>query len=132
LLQRLGLADRADLPKQFDTARWGELRAVFATTIKSKSRDAWEQVFAGSDACVAPILSLDEAPQHPHMAARQAIVTRDGVTQPAPAPRFSRTGSAIARAPVAAGTDTDDVLAALGYSAAGIAALKAKGAVGRG
>jgi alpha-methylacyl-CoA racemase len=131
LLERLGLKDRADLPKQFETKRWDELRAIFAGVFKTKSRDAWAAVFEGSDACVAPILSIGEAPAHPHMAARQALVARDGVMQPSPAPRFSRTAPEIGRQPVAPGTDTDAILAELGYGSADIAALKTNGSVGR-
>lgn len=131
LIQKLGLADRADLPKQFDMQRWPELRAAIGATIKAKTRDDWEAVFDGSDACVAPVMSLDEAPKHPHMAARRSLVTRDGVTQPAPAPRFSRTMPEMGREATVAGVDTDAVLAAFGFSAADVSALKASGVVGR-
>jgi alpha-methylacyl-CoA racemase len=131
LLDKLGLADHADLPMQFDAPRWPELRQLFADTIKRQTRDAWEQVFDGSDACVAPILSLDEAPNHPHMAARGTFITRDGVTQPAPAPRFSRSQPSIGIAPVVPGSDTEAVLSAAGYSAKDIAALIKAGVVGR-
>jgi alpha-methylacyl-CoA racemase len=131
LLERLGLAARTDLPKQFDSKRWDDLRAAIGTAIKGKSRDAWEAVFAGSDACVAPVLSLDEAPLHPHMAARESLVTRDGVTQPAPAPRFSRTAPVMGAAPGVPGAETDSILSGLGYTTVEIANLKASGAVGR-
>jgi alpha-methylacyl-CoA racemase len=131
LLERLGLADRSDLPKQFDTKRWPELRTVFAATFKSKSRDEWEVVFDGSDACVAPILSLDEAPTHPHMAARKALVERNGVMQPAPAPRFSRTVPEIASEPGVPGANTDEVLKSFGFAESEIAALKSTRTVGR-
>lgn len=132
LLERLGLAGRADLPKQYDTKRWAELRAIFAETFASKTRDEWEAVFDGSDACVAPILSLGEVQKHPHMAARGTLVTRDGVTQPAPAPRFSRSKPELPREPVAPGADTEEILKDFGFSAGDIAALKDKGAIGRG
>jgi alpha-methylacyl-CoA racemase len=131
LIERLGLSQRADLPAQFETKRWPELRAIFAATIKARTRAEWEQVFDGSDACVAPVLSLDEVSRHPHMAARATLTTRDGVTQPAPVPRFSRTQAEIGRAPVAAGADTDEILTAFGYGRAEIAALRADGIVGR-
>jgi alpha-methylacyl-CoA racemase len=131
LIQRLGLDTRADLPKQNDVKRWDELRGIFADTFKSKTRSEWEVVFKGSDACVAPILSIDEVAKHPHMAARQTLVTRDGVQQPAPAPRFSRTKPEMARTPVKAGTDTKAVLTDFGFSAAEIAALEQSGTVGR-
>lgn len=131
LLERLGLSRRTDLPGQFETARWDELRAVFAGVFKTKTRDDWERVFEGSDACVAPILTMTEARRHPHMAARDIIVERDGVAQPAVAPRFSRTPGSIGAAPSAPGTHTDELLAELGYSTSDITALKAAGAVGR-
>jgi alpha-methylacyl-CoA racemase len=131
LLDRLGLAGRADLPGQFEMKRWDELRRIFADTIAQRTRDEWEAVFDGSDACVAPILSLDEVARHPHMAARGVIVDVDAVRQPAPAPRFSRTVPQMGRAPVAAGSDDDAVLGAAGYSSAEIATLKSKGVVGR-
>lgn len=131
LLDRLGLAGRPDLPGQFEMKRWDELRRIFAETIALRTRDEWEAVFDGSDACVAPILSLDEVAHHPHMAARGVIVDVDAVRQPAPAPRFSRTAPQMGRAPVAAGSDDDAVLEAAGYSAAEIAKLKSSGVVGR-
>ncbi|HEX5958915.1 MAG TPA: CaiB/BaiF CoA-transferase family protein, partial [Hyphomicrobiaceae bacterium] len=86
----LGL-DASALPGQHDRAGWPELRRRFAAAIAGKTRDEWERLFAGTDACVAPVLGLGEVAQHPHNAARGTFVTRDGVLQPAPAPRFSRT-----------------------------------------
>lgn len=132
LLDRLGLAGRADLPGQFEMKRWDELRRIFAEAIAARTRDEWEQAFEGSDACVAPILSLDEVARHPHMAARGVLVEVDGVRQPAPAPRFSRTAATMGSPPVPAGNDDDAVLMAAGYSAAEIARLKGNGVVGRG
>ncbi len=131
LIEKLGLADRADLPKQFDTKRWPDLRLAIGEAIKSKTRDQWEVVFDGSDACVAPVMSLDEAPNHPHMAARRSLVTRNGVTQPAPAPRFSRSTPEMGREATAPGVDTEAILADFGFTTADVAALKAKGVVGR-
>ncbi len=130
LIQKLGL-DAADLPKQFDTKRWPELRAAIGCAIKAKTRDQWDVVFDGSDACVAPVMSLDEAPKHPHMAARQSFVTRNGVTQPAPAPRFSRSTPHMGREATAAGVDTDQVLTEFGFSPSEMETLKTKGIVGR-
>jgi alpha-methylacyl-CoA racemase len=131
LLDRLGLSGRTNLPKQFETARWEELRSVFAGVFKTKTRDEWERVFEGSDACVAPILSMTEARRHPHMAARDIIVERDGVVQPAPAPRFDRTPSAIGATPSAPGTHTDEIMTELGFSADDLARLKTAGVIGR-
>ena len=129
LLQRLGL-DAANLPKQHDRKRWGELRQVFTETIKARTRAEWEEVFKGSDACVAPVLSLAEVDQHPHNAARGTFITRDGVKQPAPAPRFSRTPCEVGHAPRPRGADSEAVLAAWGFVQAEIADLTAKGVVG--
>jgi alpha-methylacyl-CoA racemase len=93
--------DPATLPGQWDRERWGELRQVLAATFAGRSRDEWAAHFDGTDACVTPVLSLDEAPDHPHLVARGDFVTLDGIVQPAPAPRFSRTpartpGTAVA------------------------------------
>ena len=88
LLAGLGLADA---PDRRDPQRWPELRALFTARFKDKTRDEWAAVFAGGEACAEPVLSLREAGQDPHLAARQTYVVRDGVVQPGPAPRFSRT-----------------------------------------
>lgn len=85
LLERIGLAGEK-LPAQHDRAGWPELRERFTTIFKSKTRAEWEKVFEGSDACFAPVLSMSEAPRHPHNVLRRTFVERDGVTQPAPAP----------------------------------------------
>lgn len=98
LVQKLGL-DTATLPKQHDRKRWLSLRASIAATFRTKTRDEWCAIMEGSDICFAPVLGLDEAPKHAHMAARETFVSPDGVTQPAPAPRFSRTPGAIRRKP---------------------------------
>jgi len=92
------LLDLDDLPAQHDQSQWPELRARFSARFKEKTRDEWAAVFDGSDACVAPVLTWSEAPAHPHVAARGTFVERDGVVQPAPAPRFSRTASELAAA----------------------------------
>lgn len=87
-----GLEIDADgLPFQFDPGGWPELRKLFATAFLNRTRDEWAQVFAGSDACVSPVLSPWEAHEHPHNAAREAFIEVNGLRQPAPAPRFSRT-----------------------------------------
>ncbi|SDT42621.1 CaiB/BaiF CoA transferase family protein [Actinoplanes derwentensis] len=93
LLQGLGLNDDPDLPAQFDFAAWPELRRRFTERFHQKTRAEWEAIFEGRDACVSPVLSPTEAPSHPHNAARSAFIEVDGVTQPAPAPRFTRTRS---------------------------------------
>ena len=131
LLQGLGLAG-ANLPKQYETARWPELRARFAAAIKTRTRDEWAQVFSGKGACVAPGLSLDEVASHPHMRQRGTLVEIDGVLQPAPAPRFSRTPGRIGLPPVEPGAHTDAILREAGFDADDIARLRSAGVVGGG
>ncbi|MFE5887622.1 CaiB/BaiF CoA transferase family protein [Streptomyces sp. NPDC056462] len=92
-----------------DWARWGELREAVAARFKARTRDEWTAVFEGSDACVAPVLSLHEAPHHPHLAARGTFTDHGGITQPAPAPRFSATPTAVRTGPAQPGADTADV-----------------------
>ncbi|ORT54132.1 carnitine dehydratase [Streptomyces sp. CB03238] len=103
----LGIRDMAPLRKDF--ARWGELRTAVTERFKEKTRAEWTAVFEGSDACVAPVLSLREAPAHPHLAARGTFTDHGGITQPAPAPRFSATPGSLTRPPAQPGADTDDV-----------------------
>ena len=86
----------------------------FKTLFRSKTRAAWEDVFDGSDACVVPVLSIDEAPEHPFNAERHVYVEEDGVVQPGPVPRFSRTAAVISKTPSAPGEDTRAALAAWG------------------
>ena len=97
-VEKLGL-DPASLPGQYERERWDELRSIFAAEFAKRTRDEWERVFAGSDACVSPMLDLDEAPRHPAARARDTWLVGKGVTQPAPAPRFSRTPGAIRNPP---------------------------------
>jgi alpha-methylacyl-CoA racemase len=127
LCEGLGV-DPADFP-QHDQASWPAQQARFAEIIATRTRDAWAEVFAGSDACVSPVLSLAEAPDHPHNVARRAFVDVGGHPQPAPAPRFSRTPGAVRREPPQHGADTAEVLAELGLDAEAIARLRADGAV---
>src|SRR4030095_11904578 len=100
LLRLTGLTGEA-LPPQWDKARWGELRARFTEVFKQKTRDEWGRIMEGSDVCFAPVLSMAEAPVHPHNRARGTFVEVDGVPQPGPAPRFSRTPGGIRRPPAA-------------------------------
>ncbi|MEV0444834.1 CaiB/BaiF CoA-transferase family protein [Streptomyces spectabilis] len=92
-----------------DLARWGELRAAVAARFKTRTRAEWTAVFEDSDACVAPVLSLREAPRHPHLAARGTFTDHGGLTQPAPAPRFSATPTVVRSGPARPGADTEDV-----------------------
>src|SRR4051794_13049416 len=91
LLSGLGLSDDPDVTAQHDRARWPPARARIAETIRTRTRDDWVAVFAGTDACVAPVLDPIEATEHPHAKARAAFAEVDGLPQPAPAPRFSQT-----------------------------------------
>jgi alpha-methylacyl-CoA racemase len=96
-------------PARQDPARWEELRESVAARFRTRTRDEWTAVFEGSDACVAPVLSLREAPGHPHLAARGTFVDHGGITQPAPAPRFSATPTSVRGGPAQPGADTADV-----------------------
>ena len=92
LLEKTGVTG-IDPVEQFDQSKWPEQIAAFEKTFASRTRAEWSDVFDGTDACVAPVLSLTEAPDHPHNKARETFIELDGVVQPAPAPRFSRTAS---------------------------------------
>ncbi len=129
LLRGLGLVD-AGLPDQHDRAGWPALRQLFATTFAQRTRAEWEEVFAGTDACVSPVLSLAEVPAHPHAVARSAFVPVGGVTQPAPAPRFGRTSPGSPTPPPRPGADTDEVLGGLGLTAGDVADLRSRGVIG--
>ncbi|EDY61830.2 fatty acid-CoA racemase [Streptomyces pristinaespiralis ATCC 25486] len=106
-VELLGIKD--DIPARKDFDRWDELRQAVADRFRSRTRAEWTAVFEGTDACVAPVLSLREAPAHPHLAARGTFVDHGGITQPAPAPRFSATPTAVSRGPAQPGADTADV-----------------------
>ncbi len=131
LLQRLSLQGET-LPKQHDRNGWPVLKARFTEIFKSKTRAEWEKIFEGSDACFAPVLSISEAAAHPHNAERNMLVTRDGVQQPAPAPRFSRTTPVMGDSPRAAGADSREILSAFGFAETAIAKLEKEGVVGTG
>jgi alpha-methylacyl-CoA racemase len=104
------LLELDDLPQQEDPPRWPELKSRIAARFRERTRDEWAEIFAGTDACVAPVLTWAEAIDHPQIAARGTLVERNGVPQPAPAPRFSRTPAQLAEPPHGAGQDTRDVL----------------------
>ncbi|MGP3966159.1 CaiB/BaiF CoA transferase family protein [Streptomyces sp. 6N223] len=99
----LGIEGHA--PDREDPARWPELRALIARRFAGRTREEWAEVFAGSDACVTPVLGPGEAASHPHMASRATFTTHAGVVQPAPAPRFSATPGGIRRSPALPGSD---------------------------
>lgn len=109
LLAGLGL-DQGDLPAQMDRASWPAMRERFAAIFATRARDDWAAVFADTDACVTPVLSLAEATAHPHLTARGSLVERDGVFQAGTAPRFSRSVPGEPGAPPEPGADTEAVL----------------------
>ncbi|MBV8653275.1 MAG: CoA transferase [Alphaproteobacteria bacterium] len=129
-LYRLLELDPATFPAKLDSAKWPEAKAKLAAIFKTRSRDAWCRVLEGSDACFAPVLSIEEAPHHPHHRARGTYVNIDGIVQPAPAPRFSRTPAGRPTPPEAPGPESAAALLDWGFAASEIDALKAAGALG--
>jgi len=128
LVAGLGL-DAASLGEQNDKANWPAMRARFAATFLTRTRDEWVAHFAGRDACVAPVNTTEETLADAHLVARGTVVEVDGVPQPAPAPRFSGTPAAVDRPAPEAGEHSDEILAGLGYAPDAVAALRAAGAV---
>lgn len=110
LREKLNLTEPV-FDRQNDKAGWPLMRQKLAEVLATRTRDEWCSLLEGTDACVAPILTLAEAPNHPHLAARQTFVSEDGIMQPAPAPRFSRTPSAIQGSPAMSPSSADEVLA---------------------
>ena len=108
------LLDLPDAPDRDDLTRWPALREALVARFKERTQAEWTELFDGTDACVAPVLPLTEAAAHPHLAARGTYVERDGVLQPAPAPRFSRTGATLTTGPSVPGGQTREALAAWG------------------
>jgi alpha-methylacyl-CoA racemase len=128
LLEKTGITD-PQFQHQMSREEWPQLREKLAAVIATKTRDDWCALMDGTDVCFAPVLTMDEAPAHAHNAARQTFVEVAGVTQPAPAPRFSATPGAIQGPPPKIGADNDTALGDWGFSADAIAALKAQGAL---
>jgi len=120
LIETLAISE-IDLTDQYNEAKWPEHEKILATLFRSKSRDDWSGIFEGTDACFAPVLSLNEAPEHPHSQARNSYVSVDGIQQPAPAPRFSRTKSEIQNSPTEVGEFDQQILADWGLTDAEIA-----------
>jgi len=128
-LAGLGVPGDAELSAQYDRDRWPAQKERIAGIFRTRTRAEWAAVFEGTDACVAPVLDPVEAPAHPHHVARGTFLQRDGVTEPAPGPRFSRS-TADAPGPTShPGEDTDTTLAAWGFSTAEVAAFRAAGAI---
>ncbi len=129
LIEKLGLGSEI-LPAQMDRASWSAMKTRFAGIFKTKTRDEWCALMNEADTCVAPVLSMDEAPIHEHARARSAFINVDGAVQPAPAPRFSRTPSARPEVAPEPGAHTGEVLAEAKFSAEEIARLRSAGVIG--
>jgi alpha-methylacyl-CoA racemase len=128
LLEKTGIND-PQFKSQMNREDWPELKRKLATVIRTRSRDEWEEIMGGSDVCFAPVLGIDEAPSHPHNAARQTFVTVEGVVQPAPAPRFSASPSSSPVPPPAIGAHNHEALADWGFDSAAIRALETAAAL---
>lgn len=127
LLEKTGL-ESEELPPQMDRAQWPAMKQKLTAVFKTKTRDEWCAIMEGTDICFAPVLDFSEAPQHPHNKARGSFVEIEGVTQPGPAPKFSRTKPEVQRRPPRLGEHTREALADWGISESEIDALIAKGA----
>jgi len=128
-LDAAGLAGDPSFAQTLDRARWPQLRARLSAVFETRTRAEWTKLFEGTDACVAPVLRMDEAADHPHNEARGTFERHDGLTQPAPSPRFSRTPGRIGGPPPVPGADTTAVLREWGLSAAEVSDLREAGAV---
>ncbi len=128
LLEKLEL-DPAELPRQQDREQWPALKVKVASIFKTKTRDEWCETMEHTDLCFAPVLNWSEAPNHPHNVSRSTFIDIDGITQPAPAPRFSGTPVAVPAPPPHAGQNTDDTLTSFGFSADEVSALRDSGAI---
>ena len=115
-LLRITEIDQSDNPKQMDRAGWAEMKSKIGDAIKGKTRSEWEELMEGTDVCFAPVLSMDEAYEHPHNKQRNTFIEIAGVMQPAPAPRFSRTPASVSSPPPHAGQHTEEVLVGLGLT----------------
>jgi alpha-methylacyl-CoA racemase len=129
LLRLSGLGEDPDLPWQNDKSQWGALKDRLTEIFKSKTRDEWCEIMEGSDVCFAPVLAMSEAPSHPHNLARKTFIEVAGVTQPAPAPRFSRTAPEVSRPPARTGEHGEEVLASFGFGADEIRRLRESKAI---
>jgi len=128
LLKHTGIDD-PDFQNQHDQTKWPAFKARLTEVFKTKSRDEWCRIMEGTDVCFAPVLSLDEAKDHPQCQTRNTFIELDGVLQPAPAPRFSRTKPETPKPPPKVGGDTEAVLVDFGFGTDDIEALKAAGAI---
>ncbi|MFN3982854.1 MAG: CoA transferase [Caldilinea sp.] len=126
--EKMGIDD-PDLAIHYDPTTWKQQRAKLAPIFRTRTRDEWCALLEGTDACVAPVLDMDEAPLHPHNIARRVFAEVAGVTQPTPAPRLSRTPASMPASPPEPGADTEKVLLQWGFDAAEIEALREAGAI---
>jgi alpha-methylacyl-CoA racemase len=113
-----------DLPDQMDRSQWSEMKETVVQVIRTKTRSEWQDLLEGSDTCFAPVLNMDEAADHPHNIARKTFIEMEGVRQPAPAPRFSRTIPEVSRPPAHPGQHTDEALREWGFSEEKIQSLR--------
>jgi len=111
------------LKKQWNASSWPQQKEILAKIFRTKTRDEWAHLLEGTDACAVPVLDMDEAPEHAHNKTRKTFVTVEGLNQPAPAPRFSRTPPATPVPPRRPGADTEAVLKEIGFSADEILAV---------
>ncbi len=130
-LLRLSGLKGEKLPEQNDRSAWPAMKERLAAIFRTKTRDEWCRIMEGSEICFAPVLSMEEAPRHPHNRHRRTFVEDDGVVQPAPAPRFSRTPSAIQRPPAKPGEHTEEALRDWGFGPEELKRLAAAGVIGR-
>ena len=130
-LLRLSGLKGEDLPHQNDRSSWPAMKDRLKTLFRARTREEWCKIMEGSDVCFAPVLNMDEAPRHPHNRHRGTFVEHAGVTQPAPAPRFSRTPSAIARPPARPGEHTDQALRDWGFAEPDLEQLRQCGAIAK-
>lgn len=129
LVQHSGV-NAADFEAQMDRGTWPDKRDTLEAIFKSKTRDEWCQIMEGTDICFAPVLSIWEAPNHPHNKHRETFIDVDGITQPAPSPRFSRTEARVRGSARAPGQDTAEVMQAIGITESEIEAMRQAGVVG--
>lgn len=121
--------DPSTLPDQHDMGKWPEMKVRFAEVFKTKTRDEWAEIFYGKDACVAPILNMDEVDNHPHNRERALLIEMEGVFQPSPAPRLSRTPGSVQKPGTPRGSETQEILEELGYTKEEIESLLQKNIV---
>ena len=129
LLCQIAELDESIFGKQMSRDSWPEQKEAIKKIILDKTRDEWCELMEGTDVCFAPVLDMSEAPKHPHNVERKTFIDLEGVTQPAPAPRFSRTEPEVVSSPSVVGEHTDEVLTSIGFSDEDINTLKTSGAV---